>query len=727
MKPQLKLLVEWSSPWSEFVTSIRPALMKSPPPLAGEARTGVLPYRRIVATWITEAILVAALIVLPSQISSLTPSQLRVRPKYDVIYFSGDELPQTEDRGGAESGKAGSAGGRTSAHRTQVIRVARGNVLREKVVDAPSLNLPQSDAAVKNLLAAYKNVPGPPPVEGIRAALAAPSPTETVVAPSPEVRRENMLVAPLLEGVVPPSPGVQREQLRNSPSMNALVVPPSPAGIQRDVSTVHVPGSQLTPVVPPPVSAPEQATKLNSQLTLPAPRVVAPPPTEVTREVAARGPGFGPGEPQKQIVPPPVQVGNASPRRDPFRGVGSQDVAPPPVEWNAATTQHSQVPALGNASVVPPPVQTSGIRTGPSGPVSAGTAKVVPPPVQVGGGTLPRAGQTVLSGGTGTGTRVVPPPPSVSGDASAFSQGRGNRGSGFGGSLDAGSVAAPPSHPGGTDKGAGIVVSSQPGSTLGKPSSAGAGAITLSPSGGAKPGLGGPGTGTDIARGPGSGAAMKGSGTGASNEGSGTGGDLAARNSISPYPGEGGAGTGTVSKPPMPGVSVHGGSPGVVTLPSFGAGGSDPSIPSRSPKMQDGDGPDITVVGSSRSGGAFNRYGELKGDKVYSIYIDTALGTAVMQYSDPSSENHAYADDLVAPRPVRANLPPHLKLSRLVISCVLDRSGSLKNVRVQEPTGTSATANQILAALSSWKFRPAYRGDEAVEVTAFLGFAIDTR
>ena len=721
MKSDLKLLVEWSSPWSEFVSSIRPALMKSPPPLSGEARTGVLPYRGIAMTWMVEAILVAALIVLPPQIRSFSPSEVRVMPKYDVIYFSGDELPQTEDRGGAESGKAGSAGGKTAAHRTQVIRVARGNVLREKVVDVPSLNLPPSDAAVQNLLA-YKNVPGPPPVEGIRPALAAPSPTETVVAPSPEVRRENMLVAPLLDTAVPPSPRVQREQLRNSPNMNALAVPPSPSGFQRDVTAVQVPGSQLTAVVPPPVSAPEQASKYNSQLTLPAPRVVAPPPTDVTREVAARGPGFGPGEPQKQIVPPPVQVGNASPRRDPFRGAGSQDVTPPPVEWNAATTQHSQVPTLGNANVVPPPVQTSGIRTGPSGPVSAGTAKVVPPPVQVGGGgTLSRGKQTEFGGG---GTRVVPPPPSVSGDASALGQGRGSRGSGFGGPLDSGSVAAPPSHPGGTDGGAGIVLSSQPGSTLGKPSGAGAGASTLSPAGGAKPGLGGPGTGTDIARGAGSGSAMKGSGTGAANEGSGTGGDLAARNSISPYPGGGGAGTGAVSKPPMPGVSVHGGS--AVTLPSFGAGGNAPSVPGRSSAMKS-EAPDITVVGSPRSGGAFNRYGELKGDRVYSIYINTALGTAEMEYSDPSSADHPYSDDLVAPQAVSANLPAHLKLSRLVISCVLDRSGSLKNARVLEQTGSREITNQILAALSRWKFSPAYRGDQPVEVTAFLGFEIDTR
>ena len=139
------------------------------------------------------------------------------------------------------------------------------------------------------------------------------------------------------------------------------------------------------------------------------------------------------------------------------------------------------------------------------------------------------------------------------------------------------------------------------------------------------------------------------------------------------------------------------------------------------------EGPDITVVGSPSSGGVFDRYRQLKGDRVYSIYINTVLGTAVMEYSDPTSADHAYSDDLVAPQPVRANLPAHLKPSRLVISCVLDSDGYLKNAQVQEQTGSSAITSQILEALSSWKFRPAFRGTQPVKVTAFLGFDVDTR
>jgi hypothetical protein len=34
---------------------------------------------------------------------------------------------------------------------------------------------------------------------------------------------------------------------------------------------------------------------------------------------------------------------------------------------------------------------------------------------------------------------------------------------------------------------------------------------------------------------------------------------------------------------------------------------------------------------------------------------------------------------------------------------------------------------KVLAALTNWKFRPVFRGDQPVEVNAILGFNIDTR
>jgi hypothetical protein len=174
----------------------------------------------------------------------------------------------------------------------------------------------------------------------------------------------------------------------------------------------------------------------------------------------------------------------------------------------------------------------------------------------------------------------------------------------------------------------------------------------------------------------------------------------------------------------MPGVSVSGGSK-VVNLPSFGNPDPKPGSLGRSDANKHQEGPGITIVATSRSGGAFNFYGTLKGDKVYTIYIDTTLGTAVMQFADPTSSAHPYAEDLTSPQPMRSDLPANMRRSRLVISCVLDREGVLKNAKVLQPGGADVTA-KVMAALPSWKFRPALRGTQPIEVNALLGFDIDT-
>jgi hypothetical protein len=286
-----------------------------------------------------------------------------------------------------------------------------------------------------------------------------------------------------------------------------------------------------------------------------------------------------------------------------------------------------------------------------------------------------------------------------------------------------GSVAAPPKS-GGNGNGTGIVVSNAPGSKVGVPGSGGAGSLAMSPSGGDKPGLGGSGGGNGIGRGNGPGSGFSGEGPGAGKDGSGRGSDPMAQNGISPYPGPGGAGSGTNGTPAIPGVSVKGGSSSNVTLPSFGSDGSGPGGPGRS-STNDHHGPSITVEASPRSGGAFNFYGLPKADKVYTIYINTGLGTAVLEYYESSSVAHRYAGDLAAPEPIRTDLPANMQRSRLVIACILDRSGSLKDVKVMDSGGTEMTS-KVLAALPSWKFHPAMRGDQPVEVNAYLGFGVDT-
>ncbi len=154
-----KFLIEWPSRWDEFLSAIRPALGRSPERLAGEANTGLFPYWGILISWVFELAFLIAIIVIPAKLASMRPYEPPPKPKYDIIYYSGNELPKTEDVGGAEAGHSGRAGGREAYHPTQTIRVARGSTVRETVADAPKMNLPVSDSAVANLLA-LKALPG---------------------------------------------------------------------------------------------------------------------------------------------------------------------------------------------------------------------------------------------------------------------------------------------------------------------------------------------------------------------------------------------------------------------------------------------------------------------------------------------------------------------------------------------------------------------------------------
>lgn len=690
-----RLLVEWSSRWEEFKSALRPALSRSPKALAGEAPIGIFPYRGILASWLLECLLLIALIVLPEQYATLQIPPAPTRLHWDVIYYTGDELPQTQDKGGAQAGKSGRAGGQQAHHRTQTIRVARGDKPSEKVVDAPKVNLPHSDSAVANLLA-FKANPGPPPAEGLRSTLTAPTlPVMSVVQPAPELnasasRNPNALTA----NVVPPAPEVSHATTRNSPALSTSIVPPAPnvsrdkmqtanplAGQtviapaprdeQRDLASSRVPTTQSVDVVAPPVSAPQRDVSSTSKVSLPAPAIVAPPPSQVSRDLNSWGSSNTGDLRAKPVPPPPTASGGGSLARS------------------------------GAAPMTP---------------------QVVPPPASISGGSSGRSAASPAGSLLGT-ANVVPPPPGLGGGKALTGSGRGNKGAGAGSPLDLGSSVAPPRSAGGNPAANGVVMSSQPGTKAGLPNAAG-GALAMSPSGTAKSGLGGSGGGAGIGKGNGPGSGLQGEGSGAGKEGTGRGSDPNARGGISPYPGPGGSGSGTSGTPAVPGVSVQGGTT-TINLPSFGSPVDAAATgPGHSSTKAHG-GPSYTVKATSSSGGVFNRYGQLKGDN-YSIYIETSLGTAVMQYSDAASVAHPYREDLIAPEPMRIDLPQGLRTTRVVFACILDRSGVLKDLKVLEP-GAAETTSKILVALHNWKFRPAFRGNEPVEVTAILGFGVDTR
>ena len=765
-----KLLVEWTPRWEDFVTSIRPAMARSTARLAGEAAIGVPPYQNMLATLLVEALLLFAVIIIPFEVAKLRPYVAPQPASHDIIYYTGDELPRTEDLGGSESGTSGRTGGNQAHHRTQTIKIARGGSLVARVVDAPNLKLPASRDAVANLLAIKPNA-GPPPSEGLRSSrsvpnvnpsVVAPAPNVTrdytrnspsvesvvppapsvsrdrpltapdfnssVIAPAPSVSRDRTLVAPLLApSVVAPAPNLSRDRSRSAPAMNASVIPPAPDAVNHNISRSAV---QMTSpaVIPPPVTSPERETSRNARLNLPAPSIIAPPPSaDVSPDMRRMASGSVP-DPSRAVVPPPPQTGLVSTLIGKI--FGTQDVVPPPpsVSNNGSSGNPSGMRGgSGNSigtSVVPPPPSVSGSgRSASAANGPSGGTNVVPPPPSVSGSGRGSGSSQGSPGGTLLAGNVIPPPPSVGGGNAAYGSGRGSRGNGFGGSMDAGSVLAPPTG-GGSGGGSGAVISTDPGSKVGAPNN-NAGALAMSPSGGDHPGLGGSGGGTSIGRGTGPGSGMTGEGSGAGKTGAGHGSDPSAHGGISPSAGPGGAGNSTSGNPPIPGVSVSGGS-SIVTLPSFGSdggGNGNPNLPGRT-SIKEQQGPAITIVASSRSGGAFDFYGKLPGDN-YTVYVDTSAGTVVMQFADPTSASHPFAGTITGPQAIRSDLPSGLPHSRLVISCVLDASGNLKNLRVLEPGPATMTAN-VMAALPSWKFRPAMRGKQPVEVNAILGFGIDT-
>ncbi len=615
---ELKLLIEWTPRWQGFVSSIRPAFRHKERPLAGEVAVGFLPLRGLLSAWALEALVLLAVIFLPARFATLHPYIPPPHPKWDVIYYSGEELPQTEDSGGAHAGHSGKSGGREAFHRTQVIKVAREQKLTDQVLDAPKLTLPASAVPVANLLAIQKVV-GPPPSVGQRSSLkAAPLPNLVPVPPAPEIAREDM---------------------RKNQALTASVVPPAPIA-PRDMPQAHFP-QMHTEVVPPPVSAPQRDSNTTARLTLPAPSVVAPPPT-ISHETS-RVAGQLPTRPSEDVIPPPPQATNG-----PVTG--------------------RNVPSL-NMSVVPPPPNVSG-------------------------GTIPSA------------------------------LGMGRAGNGTGKLLDLGTPAAPPASASGNSQNAAAIISSKPGPAVGAPTSGERGALAMSPAGGNTPGVGGSGGGSGNAIGPDSGSAKAGTGPGSAKADPGPGASTTAKIGTSNVPGPGGAGTGTrPGVPNTPGISVQGGS--IITLPSFGGTPNDPTAAARS-STSGHRGPGITVVATSRSGGAFNFYGALKGDRVYTTYIDTTLGTVVLQFADPASDTGAYSEELNAPEPLRKTLPPITSHTRVVISCTIDREGNLKNIHAVDGKSSLLTA-KLLPALQSWQFRPVLRGDKPVEVTAILGFNIDTK
>ena len=628
------------------MSSLRPALRRSPPALDAEAKAGLFPWRGIVVASLVEIVAVLATAVAhPVENTALAAIEEQPR-SHDVIFFSADELPRTRDLGGAPLGEEGKSGGASAHHAVQTIRVARGQKVQERVLDAPQLNLPKSDSAIKNLLS-FKADAGPAPAEAL-----------------PSIRRA--LTLPM--AVAPPPPEM-RDQLRR-PQLQQQQVAPPPVELSADLASRRNLAVQ-TAVVPPPVSAPPQTLSRRAQLTLPAEAVVGPRP-EINASTRRRETLAA----VTNVVPPPVELSAAHGRS--LSGFnGNQNVAPPPVDLNAARGR-SLAGLSGGQVVAPPPVDLQNV-TKARGAASLGNNAVVAPPVEMTSRFQSRAPLT----GSGA---VAPPEESKPAKSNQSSS-------------------------------AGVIVSPKPGEKSGQPSKPEPATLAMSPVGNSS-GSGGTGNGSGITHGNATGSSSAGSNSGAGFSGAGKSADASPRTGSSTYAGPGGAGDKYSGR--VPGVSVSGGT-NTITLPSFG--GPEPKAGGHSDVHKNSNG--ITVVASPRAGGAMNYYGLLKGDRVYTIYFKTAAGMVSLQFADPDSTAHAYSEDLIAPQALRTEVPNNSP-ARLVLKCVLDRTGVLKNISVLQSTGAEFE-NQVLAAVPGWKFSPAYRGSEPVEVSAILGFGVDTK
>jgi hypothetical protein len=814
-----RLLVEWSSPWDEFITSIRPALSRSTARLAGEAPFGLIPYRIMLAAFALELFLIFCAIIVPIKLEQLHPYIAPKLANHDIIYYSGDELPRTEDLGGTHAGAEGRAGGTEAHHRTQTIKVARGGSMVEKVLDAPRLKLAPSPGAVANLLAIRPDA-GPPPTEGMRSSRAAPNLPSSVIAPvpsltndlsrtaaslgsvippAPSVSRDRVLIAPtfnsrvvapaptisndrtrstpaLTTSVIPPAPEASRDRTviapsldthvvapaptlsrdaardpaRSAPVLNSSIVPPAPTVASRDISRSPVQMANAA-VVPPPVSAPERESARNLKLAMPAPSVVAPPPSaDMSQDLHRLASGSAPDLSKSVVPPPPTPAastsymsslldrvfGSTSVVAPPPTVTGSNSsrtvgslaasvVSPPPaVSGGSATSTGTRAganPVALARNVVPPPPSVGASSTRSPVTASAAPSRVVPPPPAVPGAGPTRESPLSASAGPALTPSVVPPPPTVANGSGAPGSGRGASGAGLGAPLDAGSVAARPAS-GGSGVDASVVISKDPGPKVGLPADARAGSLAMSPAGGDKPGLGGSGGGSGLVRGDGPGSGMNGAGAGGGKTGPGRGSDPAAKAGISPSPGPGGAGSATRGTPAVPGVSVAGGSSVVTVDFGSGIGSGDPNLPGRS-SVKDQHKLGVSVQSTASSGGAFDFYHLLPAATSHDLYLETSP-PAVLRYSEPAPA-HGASGDLTMPEEIRTDLPAGLPHARLVITCVLDASGNLKNLRILEAGPADMTA-KVMAALPSWKFSPVMVGNRPVEVNAILGFNIDT-
>lgn len=490
--------------------------------------------------------------------------------------------------------------------------------------------------------------------------------------------------------------------LSSDPVANLLIpfnagpapIAPSPITSRNSLRSVEIPTHS-------PVRPPETVTRQSAALRVPAAPHVIPPPMMVTG--STRNP---PTLAPMQVVPPPVSAPPRVSIQTASLTLPAESVIAPSPSATRENDSHarwgslSRDEALNASAAAPSPSPTR--ENGPSAGWASTSHDVALSASTVGVGAPPG------SRGSNTGSTALGSVLNALGSVVGTLKGSGTGGVGS------------------------VVVSPDSGSNLGTPNNGAAGSLAMSPAGGDKPGFGGSGDGSGIGVGRGTGNALSGTGTGSWNRGTGLG-DTASSFGTSNKPGPGGSGDGSSAPNYISGVTVSKGKAALSgfgqsqpTMPSF-AGSS--SAPQGSGARSSGDkrnAAPLTVIATSRSGGALNLYGALKGARVYTIYLNTRIGLAVLQYAERAGSKDDFERDLSSPEPLSIDMPEDIPHSRFILSCVIDRTGAVQNLRPLE-VGAPAAKERMLDTIRRWRFRPVLRGDEPVEVDVILGFDIDTR
>lgn len=201
--------------------------------------------------------------------------------------------------------------------------------------------------------------------------------------------------------------------------------------------------------------------------------------------------------------------------------------------------------------------------------------------------------------------------------------------------------------------------------------------------------------------------------------------------------GEAGGGSGS---PGPPGISITGGSPGN-TSPIAGLGGTAPRPPAPRPlpaKPEPRVMPGITS--RTRPAPGFERIKpgvppeEILGpSRVYTLHVNmpnltSATGSWVLRFTelDHNSPGDGDATDLTGPVPVRKvdpKYPPALASAKVegevVLYAIIRKDGTVDSIQLVRSVDPQLDENAI-AALARWKFRPAQRHGQPVELEAVI-------